>query len=269
LPNPFHRLAISVLAAALLPQPAIAAVDYTEKDKKALESVLYPLEHNDCQAAIKALNQGLADKQHAMLLMAGSLYEQGICLKPDWERAANYYQRAHKAGYKAALPRLISGYAEKNRDPAAALWWLAKIAFPLPAPCTSANSLIDDPDAFVAALNKWPRQRLDACVYFGGVLQRISGEIEFPVGAQTQGVLGQASMVFDAANGTIHWTRGDAERIAVNRVAKPLDGARSVFDDTILKHLNAVSQRTLKQFDRPDGIDATWIFKYEYTFDYE
>lgn len=265
----FPFLAATALAAALLPSTA-TAVDYSQTlDEQGVRSVLIYLEHKDCKGAVKALNKGIADNQRAVLLMAASMYEQGVCLKPDWDQAAHYYQRAHEAGHKAALPRLISGYAEKNRDPAAALWWAAKNRNALPAACNSANHLAADPDAFVSALNKWPRGQIEACVYTAGVLFRLMGEIEFPAGATGHGVSGDAILDFVPARGTVTWTKGNTERADVTRVVDSGLNEATVFNDTFLKHVREIGARTLTQFTRPEGIDPAWKINMKFMFFYE
>lgn len=260
-------LALTALAAVSLPA---TAVDYSlTLDAQAVQSIVVHLEHKDCKGAVKALNKGVADKQRAALLMAASMYDQGICLKPDWDQAAHYYQRAHEAGSKDAMPRLISGYAEKNRDPAAALWWLAQTTYPVPPACRSADHLANDPDAFVAALNKWPAGQIAACVYTAGVVLRTYGEIEFPGTAAGQGVTGDAIMDFYPATGTIKWSKGDTDRISLTRAVRAGDGESTVFNDVFMKHVRGVGDRVLTQFSKPEGIDPAWHINMKIQFRYE
>lgn len=267
----YARIAATLLATASLPSSAFAAgVDYSQQlDEQGLRSVHAFLEHKNCPGAIKALNKGVADNQRAVLLLAGSMFEQGICVKQDWDRAAHFYQRAHEAGSKNAMPRLISGYAEKSRDPGAALWWMAKTRMRLPAACTSAYHLVDDPDAFVAALNAWPAGRIDACVYTGGVLQRLIGEIEFPTAGANAGVSGDADLVFVPSTGTLTWTAGSTDRIQVTRRVEHGENESVVFKDAFLTYVRSIGDRTLSQFKKPDGIDPTWNLDMKFSFYYE
>ncbi len=183
-------LALALAATAL---SARADVDYSHQiDQQALSDVLVYIEHKDCAGAIGALNKGIAKKQRAVLLLAGSLYEQGLCLKRDWDRAAYYYQMSHEAGNVAALPRLVAGHAEQGRNPVAALWWLAQSQYVFAPACASANTLVGDPDAFISALQKWPAGQIDACAYVAGVVMRLVGEVEFPAGRH-QGVFASLS----------------------------------------------------------------------------
>ena len=253
----------------MLAAHAHGAPDYAARiDEEAAASVLVHVEHKSCAGAVKALNKGIASNYPSVLLLAGSMFESGLCVKQDWEKAAGYYQLAHAGGKKEALPRLISGYAEKNRDPGAALWWLATNTG-MPAPCRSANHLANDPDAFVAELNKWPKGQVAACVYTGGVLTRVSGDAEFPGRGANQGVFGDAIMHFSPSKGTITWTSAGSDRIDVTRQAQVGTDTRSVFEGTFVKHLRLIGERALKQFDKPEGIDPSWTVDIRFSFKYE
>jgi hypothetical protein len=259
------------LAFALLPSPALAGTDEEYAalvESQAMDDVIVYLNHKDCKGAVKALNKGLASKQPGVMLMAGSMYEEGTCVKAEWDKAAHFYQLAHQAGKKEALPRLISGYAENNRDPGAALWWMAKNSW-MPAACASANHLVNDPEAFVAALNKWPAGQVAACVYTAGVLMRVSGDVEFPGRAAERGAFGDAIMHFAPSAGTITWTAAAADRIAVTRMVDGSDNnERGVFKDTVLRHLQGISERALSRFKRPEGIDPAWKVDVRFSFSY-
>lgn len=263
-----HR---SCLALFLLPLYAFGATpdEYAERrNAEAMQEVIVYLDHKDCKGAVKALNKGLASRQPGVILMAASMFEQGICVKAEWDTAARYYQMAHHAGQREALPRLISGYAEKNRDPGAALWWLANNTS-LPAPCRSASHLANDPDAFVAALNKWPKGQVEACVYTGGVMMRVMGDIEFPGRAAGTGVFGDAIMHFVPASGAITWTSAGTERIAVSREVIQGKNDQTEFNDVFLKHVRAIGERALAQFSKPEGIDPAWKVETRFSFKYQ
>ena len=264
----FHpALYLSPLVLGLLAAQAWAAPDeYARRiDLEAADSVLLHVEHKDCPGAVKVLNKGIAAKHPSVFLIAGSMFEQGLCVKPDWDKAALYYQLAHEGGKREALPRLISGYAEKNRDPGSALWWMAKHTA-LPAPCRSASHLANDPDAFVAALNKWPKGQVAACVYTAGVLMRVTGDVEFPGRGDMHGVFGDAHMHFVPSTGTITWTAEGTGRLDMTREVQVGKDERSVFSDTFLTHVRVVGERALKQFDRPEGIDRAWAVDTKFSF---
>ncbi|MES2015790.1 MAG: hypothetical protein V4484_04780 [Pseudomonadota bacterium] len=258
-------LGIAILALTLPAAPARAMAE-TQIDATAAQDVLSYIEHKDCKGAVNALNKAIANKKPGILLMAGALFEQGLCVKPNWDTAANYYLRAHEEGNRSALPRLISGYAENNRDPAAAMWWVSKSPYSLPPACASANHLASDPEAFVAALQSWPKAQLAACVYAAGVLHRIVGDVEFPGNASRQGIAGNVYMHFVPATGTVRWTAGEMNRVPFTRVLQPGDDERSEFKDPLLKHVTAVGERSLKQFTRPPDIDPAWLIKVQFNF---
>lgn len=256
-----------VLAATTL--SAHAEIDYSSTlDAQALNDVVVYLDHKDCKGALGALNKGVTSKQRAVLLLAGSMYEQGLCLKQDWDKAAHFYQLAHEAGNVAALPRLVAGYAEQRRDPAAALWWLAQSPYVFVPACSTANSFVNDPDAFVAALKSWPAGQLEACTYSAGVMMRLIGEIEFPSGAH-QGVAGAAILVFTPSAGSMSWSRGDTNRIAVTRIVRPGEHEEVVFKDVFLKHVQGIGERTLALFARPEGIPPEWKIPMAFQFNFD
>ena len=263
----FRPVHLSPLLLGLLTVPAFAEPDeYARRaDLDAADTVLLKIEHKDCAGAVKALNKGFTAKHPSVFLIAASMFEQGLCVKPDWDKAALYYQLAHEGGKREALPRLISGYAEKNRDPGAALWWLAKNTA-LPAPCRSASRLANDPEAFVAALNKWPKGQLAACVYTAGVMMRVAGDVEFPGRGLMHGVFGDAHMHFVPSTGTITWTAAGTGSLAMSRDVQVGKDERSVFSDTFLKHVRMVGERALKQFDKPEGIDPAWAVDTTFSF---
>jgi hypothetical protein len=258
------------LVFCLLAVPAAAEPDeYAQRqDGEASNSVLAHIEGNNCDAAVKALNKGLAARHPGVMLLAGSMFEQGLCIKQDWTKAAYYYQMAHAAGKREALPRLVSGYAEKNRDPAAAMWWMSSQDQSVPAACRSANHLVHDPDAFVAALNAWPQGNLAACVYIAGVVMRIAGDVEFPARGAQQGVFGEALMQFSPSTASVTWKAAATDRISVTRQVQAGDDERSVFSDHFIGHLRAISDRALKAFVRPEGIDPAWSVQVRYAFKY-
>lgn len=253
-------LKFSALAALLLASsPTFAADDgFREQDKWALDPIILQLQYKDCPGAVAALNKGLATKHKDVLLMAGSMYEQGICLKPSWTSAENYYLQAWQAGNQDAIDRLIAGYARDQRDPAAALYWQASLSNPLPAACRLPKSLADDPDKFVAELKSWKPERLNACVYVVGVLAQVRAEIEFPGDAARRGLAGDLRGTFHPASGKIEWVVTDTTEIAVTRSVVFEESTPRAARDMLLKVAQKISDRALESFKKPDGIDPEW-----------
>jgi hypothetical protein len=51
----------------------------------------------------RALNAGLALKRPESLLLAGTMYALGICVRRDWNRAMGFYVQAHDVGRSKAV----------------------------------------------------------------------------------------------------------------------------------------------------------------------
>jgi len=75
--------------------------------ERAVQAVTEAMVKRDCTAAAAALNAGLAKQHPEVWLLAGAMFEDGLCLKPNWDRAVNFYQRADSAGQPAAALRLV------------------------------------------------------------------------------------------------------------------------------------------------------------------
>ncbi|MDN3922882.1 hypothetical protein [Roseateles violae] len=266
---------LSLLGGLLLLAPVAAPAAEqrpapTRLETQAIDDVLVALQHRDCKLAAARLNEGMARKYAGIYLMAGTMYEQGLCLKPDWDRAARMYLMAHEAGHDAGAQRLVAGYAAPGRDPAAALWWASK-HWPqnLLPECASAKSLVDQPEAFVEALRAWPAGRLRACVYVLGVTAALAGEVEYPSKGVQFSLDGELQMSFKPAAGTIEWTplklemrqmtgamNGDAVRDRDSRWVK----------DSFRSYLDEVAAGVLKRYPRPEGIDPAWRVEQVYAF---
>lgn len=262
----------AVLLGALLALPARAEQrpDMTSSERDVLAGVHNAIEHRDCALAIARLNKGLAEKFPDVYLMAGSMYEQGLCLKASWERAERMYQLAQQSGHKAGMLRLIAGYAHQRRDPAAALWWTRRhAAWALPPDCRV--DAVDDPDAFVAALRRWPAGRLDACTYVAGVMAALAGEVQYPSLGLDFAMGAKVHMVFVPAAAALEWKTTDIEQVAMHGL---VDGdvmrdrnARSV-QSAFQKHLEQLGASVLRRYERPDGVDPAWRVEQRYVFSY-
>lgn len=231
--------------------------------------------NNDCESAVKLLNKSLAVKAPETYLLAGTMYEDGVCLKKSWEKAIHYYSLAQQAPVnpkrpqtqRLALSRIIGTLAMDQRDPGTALWW-AGIARDIgPAACHSADHLRDDPDAFTAALNNWGAAKLSACVYTIGVLHRISGDVQYPRDAVQQGMSGTFEMKFIPAQASIHWRTLDSSRLAVSQVAQPGNTEARLVKKQFIDYFEAISKRALADFPKPDNIDPAWEIKEQLSFE--
>jgi hypothetical protein len=48
-------------------------------------------------------------------MLAGSMYESGVCLKQDWLKAQSQHRAAHQAGEGSAIGRMIAGAGGASR----------------------------------------------------------------------------------------------------------------------------------------------------------
>jgi hypothetical protein len=205
------------------------------------------------------LNAGIAKAYPEVLGLAGAMLEEGLCLKPNWDRALGFYEKALAAGQPGIAPRIAAGYAAPigGRDQAAALWWSIRAKTALPAPCTSVAAVVDDADKFVAALNAWPAGRLAACAYAAAVMAMIQSEAESPALASTYGLKGSFKVNWVPAQGradvddALVLAMGAAPTTADDRDATQ---AKQAFS----KRLRQVIDRALKRYDKPAGIAADW-----------
>lgn len=266
------------LALALLVAATAAGVhaqqrqrpEMSRAESQALHGVLLALEHKDCRDAIDRLNSGLAKAYPGVFMLAGALYEEGLCLKPDWERAERMYLRAHEAGHNDGLVRLVAGYAQGGRDPGAALWWAQRAPrLPVPADCRVGATESADPDRFVAAVRAWPRERLNGCLYVLGVTARVIGDVDYPSSAFGFGLAGSVQMQFNPSAGAIEWrTLHVEERQLLGVVTgetlfdRSSRRAQRAFED----QMRAVGERALKAFERPAGVPEAWQVTMEFAF---
>ncbi|RVT48902.1 hypothetical protein [Rubrivivax albus] len=208
------------------------------------------------------MNDGLQARHPNAFLMAGSMFEQGLCVKPEWDRAQGYYRSAVAVGHRAGHYRIVAGFAE--RDPAVALWWTQQGSAPVvPAECQVPPEVHGDAEAYAAALHAWPPGRLTACAHVAGVMAAVHGEVEYPGDVVGRGMNGQFQMVFHPAEGRIDWTVPDFT-ITYRQFVEPpaVVSARwaKQFHADVREYLESVGKRALARFPTPAGIDPSWQF---------
>jgi hypothetical protein len=245
----------------------------TQRDLDTVDNVWTYLRHKDCAGAARALESGAQAQLPSVLLMAGAMFEQGLCFKPNWERAAGYYERAHAAGHPKAAARIASGNASPAAGPdrAAALWWAQRGEQPMPEACVVDPALLDDPDKFVAALQKWPAPRVDACTYVAGVIGTVIGDTEFAAKASQFGLEGTLRLTFAPAAPTfeivterlafvapVGWTNGEVMRDRETRDVKK----------SFETEIRAATERALRRYPKPDAIDPSWRVELQFTYGY-
>jgi hypothetical protein len=240
--------------------------------EKAEQAVVDAISRRDCALAVRQLNAGLAKAHAELMLLAGAMYEEGVCLKPSWERALSFYEKAAAAGRPEAVARIAAGYAAPvgGRDAAASLWWALKAKTAMPAACAQVGNLADDPERFVAALKGWPTGQLGACVYAAAVMATIQGDVAAPDTAAAYGQQGKVRFSFVPEQGRID--------IAEELSATPpptgvvADATRRESDQRAARgalstRLRQVADRALKRYDRPAGIDPSWQSAITFAFE--
>lgn len=262
----------AALIGLLMAAGAIAAerAEPSAQTRQAMSRVVEAIESKDCAQAVQLLNNGLAEKSASMYLLAGTLYEEGLCLKANWDRALQMYLRAMEAGHPGGQFKLVSGYAHRHRDPAAALWWAHREpVLKLPADCRVAAPAAADPDAFVQALQAWPAGRLAACTYTAGVLATVAADAIYPVDALGYGLTGQVDMHFVPAAGRIEWKTLDVDEVALIGVVSGATLRERITpraQRSLQTYLEGAGERALQRYPRPTDIDPSWQVKVHYVF---
>lgn len=265
------RLVIASLL-LLFTKAGMAAPKYVEPDQRATRAVAAHLYSNDCPGAVAALKDGIKAKQRDVLLLAGWMYENGTCVKQNWEKAVNLYQLADAAGNPSAIPRLAAGFAAAGRENGVALWWAAQYRDPAPSSCIPAVDPNKDLDGFNAALERMPPALFKACVYMTGVYFELLAEARFPPDAQRNGVSGDVDMEFNPSKGTIEWRQG---RLEVGQAGGVRDIGKTQFDDrrplienSLMTYLKGKGELALARYQKPEGIDPGTRMKQRFTFEF-
>lgn len=233
---------------------------------KAAQLVVDAITAKDCSTAVGALNAGLAKSHVEVLVLAGALFEGGICVKPSWERASRMFERAHAAGSPVAAAKLASGYATSAAGPdlGSAMWWAVTAKTPMPSICNSVAPLVTDADKFVSALNAWPNGRLQQCAYAGAVMASIQSEALSPELQAALGVQGVVKARFAPASGQVEFAQDLAVvstgGLQTNDVT---DRERSV-RIALMAQLRSVADRAVGQHAKPAGIAADWVVNAEF-----
>jgi hypothetical protein len=255
-------LAAGALAAERPPQ--------TQSEIDTVQSVHSALSHRDCELAISRLNDGLARQYPDVFMLAGWIYEEGFCVKPNWERAEAMYFRARDTGHHGGLLRLIAGYGAKGRDPAAALWWAQQVeSIDLPEPCRMDQRLWSDPELFVATLKLWPGGRLAACVYTAAVAAAVAGQAQYPPTAIEFAMIGKVQMRFVPSTPAITWQTTEVELLQMGGV---IDGDQARDRDSrwmqrsFENHLRRLGDQVLARYQRPLAVPTDWLLGMVFVF---
>jgi hypothetical protein len=253
-------LKLTVAASLLLASQASWAGDERDltADPEATRRIAAYINHKDCPGAVRQLNAEVKSKNRDVLLLAGAMFETGICVTANWDRAVYFYELAERAGNRSAALRLASGYAVAGRDNAMALWWIAQRPGGMPRACIPAADPLKDAAGFENALAAMPQSLLQACVYMTGVYASILAETEFPPLAAVNNVFGDIDMVFNPADGTVSWTQVTLEKatpLGLRDGQAGLQYSRKTVENSLLNFMRGISDRSLSRYRKPEGID--------------
>lgn len=266
---PAPRIGKLVAAAFFLlcAHPAWAA---TPSERAAAE-VTSRIEAGDCVQAVERLKDGLKKEYGDVELLAGSLYENGVCLKRDWSRAVLFYMRAHGHGMKQAAGRLAAGYADPLNGPdmAAALWWAVRGNSANAASFGISEAAAADPGRFVAELGAWEPAHLAKAGYVVGVLFTIASEMRYPALAQRHGLGGEVIMRFLPGAARIELRKGpmrDGQLLGVVTADTLRDRGATTAKESFDTLLGQVAARALKRYPQPPGFAPAEVTEVRFVF---
>lgn len=261
--------ALAAIAAALLAPGAASANILTRAD--AVDSVKNVIAQGDCATAVSRLKTGLSLEYPEMYELAGSMYEQGLCVRRDWQRAVTFYVQAHQAGVKSAASRLAAGYAERANGPdaAATLWWFALSGGHAPGNCAVSAADAGDPDRFVAALGAWPAKRIEACTYIVGVMATLNAELRYPDRAGEYGLGGEVALRFHPGLPRIDVRMGQSQEYTLLGVVDGDvlgDRRAKLVKNSFEEMLRKLADRALNRYPHPGGIAHDTVIDTRFNF---
>lgn len=276
---PAYRTLFRMLLAGSLAVPVSLATAATP-GRLSAAAVTSRIEAKDCNGAVAEMKAGLKHDYPEVVLLAATLYDHGVCVPRDWQRAVLFYSHAYQAGLKEAADRLAAGFAapENGADVAAALWWAghgriqAGPGEQALAPCAASPAAADDIDRFVAELQTWPQAQLAMCNYVAGVMATLSSEMRYPDLARAYGMGADVTLRFLPAVPRIELKKGDTREYQLLGV---FDGDRlrdretPRVSGTFEKTMGAVAERALRRYPQPAGIPKEAVFAVRYVFTLE
>ena len=264
-------LSAACAAGTFTPLQSLQAGEVTKTIVKAIEA-------RDCAAAVRELNTALAGASTEALLFGGAMFEQGLCLKQNIDRAARLYQRAADAGAGDARSRLAGLYASPAAGPdkGSAIWWGLQANLPLPKPCVVASEARSNVDAFARLLSGWPAGTLDACVHVTGVLAALDSEFVIKPATESQAGVAidfrPAAGSLDAGSTQVNQTLRDSSARVTE--ARSMTGvlqsgstpspeqlraqqAQQELQD-LAKQVETVGRDAMARFPKPASVDKDW-----------
>jgi hypothetical protein len=253
-----------------------AAAGESQYGRDAVSAIRQRIQMQHCDGAVADLKTGLKKGFVEVTLLAGSMHDNGICVKRDWDRAVVFYIQAWQGGMKEAADRLAAGYAapENGADVAAALWWSRRGSNPgerakgMPD-CAVSPAAAEDMDRFVAELQAWPQARLAVCNYMIGVMSTISAEVGYPAMAAAYNVGADVHLAFRPAVPQIDLQRGEMREYTMYGV---IDGDRARERGSrsvggFEKALRDVADRALRRYPHPGGIPPDTLVTTDWHFE--
>ncbi len=236
-------------AGLLLGLGALACDTQARTDREqAVRDVVRHLRANECPAAVERLNDGLKAENPELAMMAGTMFDIGICVAKDWDKAVGFYVRASDAGIKEGAYRLAAGFAARQHGPdtAAALWWAARAGLQADG-CTGKLPKMDDPERFVEELKRWPAHELAVCNFVVGSIAFILADARYPLGGVKTEISGRAEITYRPAANSFREDTRDATIPARDKMGRVLTQA--------IGHAGPL-------FTKPAGIDPEWELRF-------
>lgn len=235
-----------------------------------VRDILNNIKLGNCTKAVQVVKEGMAQSFGEVTLLAGSMYEEGLCVRKDWAKAVELYLLAQQQGISRGTLKLIAGYAlpENGPDIASALWFAQSTAMS-PEACRVPKEIHGDPDRFVALLNSWPKAKLEACNFSTGVLSGVAGALEYPALALAHHLTGKLVITFVAtkAEFDLQLSGVDAVR-AYGRVDGDMlrDQKTSYVSNSFKREVLDVGAKMLKRYPRPPQVDDDMNNKVQFIF---
>lgn len=257
-----------MLSSSALAEPSIYG-------QRTVEEITNRIRVKDCAGAVDDLKTALKKDFAEVAMLAGGMYDNGICVKRDWERAVPFYIQAWQGGIKGGADRLAAGYADPANGPdvAAALWWASRnrigsrTLYGIKG-CAVRKTAADDMDRFVAELRTWRQSRLQACNYMVGVMSTLEGEVKYPSMAYIYRVGGDVRIRFLPGLARIELEKGGSSEVQVHELANGDNASEppGLNAGDFEQAMGYVADRALRRYPRPDGIPADTLIKLDYHF---
>jgi hypothetical protein len=272
--SPLRRIVFLITLFFLVSSMARAGETVAEHiERQDVDQIEYLLADGNCRAAVAAINTGVAAKKPHIMQLAGAMYEDGLCVKQDWDKAVSFYMRAEEAGNRFAIGRLIAGYARPGRDNSMALYWAARSEQhgAYPPSCIPVANPVSDQEGFIAGLERMPPATFQGCVYLVGVVSEIVSQVRYPRLALLNGISGQYTMRFVPATGTVTWTIDEFDMSGNGGSVRFLTSAEQnsphVIRNSLLNYLQGKSNFALARYTRSgDSFGPDYAFKFRFVF---